>query len=68
MRRYKRIAQSENSAAAQEEGGLLEDNDGSDEEEDGPRESRQGYGAIEAGSSPRVEPSHLGEDRNHWQS
>ncbi|EMR72675.1 putative tetraspanin tsp3 protein [Eutypa lata UCREL1] len=58
------ILQNERTSQAE---GLLEDGDGS-EENDSPNSPRRDYGAIDDRRSPRVEPSHLGEDRNHWES
>ncbi|KAI1257038.1 hypothetical protein MGN70_000076 [Eutypa lata] len=63
-RRYRQITQNERTSQAE---GLLEDGDGS-EENDSPNSPRRDYGAIDDRRSPRVEPSHLGEDRNHWES
>ena len=71
-RRYKRITQSDGTAQTEgllengEEGSDRSDNDQANDDEGRPH--RPDYGAIDSGTGPRVEPSHLGEERNHWRS
>ncbi|RYP68825.1 hypothetical protein DL771_006443 [Monosporascus sp. 5C6A] len=67
---YRRIRHRE--SADQEEGLVANDEDGAnhaggeeDDDADGPRRN---YGAIDEGPTPRMEPSHLGHERNHWES
>lgn len=64
IRRYRQITQSERTSNTE---GLLEDGDGS-EENDSENRPRRDYGAVDDRRNPRVEPSHLGDDRNHWES
>lgn len=71
---YKRISQDENAGQVE---ALLDDDDADDAsvsrgasgDGNDTNRPRLAYGATDAGNnSPRVEPSHLGEDRNLWVS
>ncbi|RYO77327.1 hypothetical protein DL766_009718 [Monosporascus sp. MC13-8B] len=59
-------------SADQEEGLVANEEDGANhvggEEDDDADTPRRNYGAIDEGRTPRIEPSHLGEERNHWRS
>ncbi|RYP52035.1 hypothetical protein DL768_002718 [Monosporascus sp. mg162] len=59
-------------SADQEERLVTDDEDGANhaggEEDDDADRPRRNYGAIAEGRTPRLEPSHLGEERNHWRS
>ena len=70
--RYKRITQSDGTAQTEGllEEGVAESDDSGDEDgnNDSERPPRVDYGAIDAGTGPRVEPSHLGQETNHWRS
>ncbi|RYP29228.1 hypothetical protein DL767_006827 [Monosporascus sp. MG133] len=69
-RGYRQIRHRE--SADQEEGLVANDEDGANhaggEEDDDADRPRRNYGAIDEGRTPRLEPSHLGEERNHWRS
>ncbi|RYP53007.1 hypothetical protein DL769_010585 [Monosporascus sp. CRB-8-3] len=69
-RGYRRITRRE--SADQEEGLVANNEDGANhdggEEDDDSDRPRWNYGAIDEGRTSRIEPSHLGEERNHWRS
>ena len=72
-RRYRQITQSDSIAQTE---GLVEDDEEEETEGAGDHDgngngnspSRPGYSAIDDGRGPRVEPSHLSEERNHWRT
>ncbi|RYP89380.1 hypothetical protein DL770_004442 [Monosporascus sp. CRB-9-2] len=67
-RGYRQITHRE--SADQADGLIANDEDGANhtggEEDDDADRPRRNYGAIDEGRTPRLEPSHLGEERNHW--
>ncbi|RYP08385.1 hypothetical protein DL764_001954 [Monosporascus ibericus] len=67
---YRQITNRE--SADREEGLVADDEDGANhtggEEDDDADRPHRNYGAIDEGRTPRIEPSHLGEERNHWRS
>ncbi|RYP05339.1 hypothetical protein DL765_009858 [Monosporascus sp. GIB2] len=63
--RHRESADQEGGLGANEENGA--NHVGGEEDDDADTPGRN-YGAIDEGRAPRIAPSHLGEERNHWRS